>query len=90
MAGRGPEDTISTKEKHEHSNLEKQNNDPCSNIIGKEQLNHHGPESSAGSREAVREALTGGSAGQPLSSEITQSRVPTSLDGREGNTVWRR
>ena len=31
-----------------------------------------GPESRAGNREVAREALTGGSAGQPLSSEITR------------------
>jgi hypothetical protein len=42
----------------------------------------------AGSREAAREALTGGSAGQPLSSEITHFGVPTSLNEGEGNTVY--
>lgn len=35
---------------------------------------------------AVAEALTEGSTGGLLSSEITNSRVPTSWSGREGNT----
>jgi len=41
-------------------------------------LLHYGPESCAGSREIAREALTRENAGQPLSSEITLSGVPTS------------
>ena len=36
-----------------------------------------GPESCAGLREETGEALTGGSPGQPLSSEIIILRVPT-------------
>ena len=38
---------------------------------------HIDPESCAGSREAVREALTGERVGQPLNREIDASRVPT-------------
>jgi len=47
---------------------------------------HHGPESCAGDGNAAGEALTGGSAGQPLSSEIKRSGVPTGLTRREGHT----
>ena len=36
-----------------------------------------GPESCAGFREEAGEALTGGSPGQPLSSETIKLRVPT-------------
>ena len=36
-----------------------------------------GPESCAGFREEMGEALTGGSPGQPLSSEIITLSVPT-------------
>ena len=39
--------------------------------------NHLDPESCAGDREVAGEALTGAHAGQPLSSEITLSGVPT-------------
>ena len=45
----------------------------------------HGPESCAGGGNVAGEALTGGSAGQPLSSEIKRSGVPTVLTRREGN-----
>jgi hypothetical protein len=44
---------------------------------------HIGPESCAGGREAVREALTGECAGQPLSHEKVYSRVPTPSDKRK-------
>ena len=50
---------------------------------------HPGPESCAGGREASGEALTGVHAGRLLSREINQIRVPTSLDGAEGNTTVR-
>jgi len=42
---------------------------------------HPGPDN----RKAVGEALTGGSAGQPLSCEINKSSVPTLLSEAEGN-----
>lgn len=46
---------------------------------------HPGPESCADrSRKAASEALTGESAGQPLSCEIRQFRVPTRLSRAEG------
>jgi RNA-directed DNA polymerase len=46
---------------------------------------HPGPESCVDrSRKAASEALTGESAGQPLSCEIRQSRVPTRLSRAEG------
>lgn len=48
---------------------------------------HPGPESCADGREAVREALTGEPAGQPLSREIGKSGAPTLLSYAEGNTV---
>ena len=48
--------------------------------------NHPGPESCDGAREGVVEALTGESAGQPLSREIRQSGAPTLLSEAEGNT----
>jgi RNA-directed DNA polymerase len=47
---------------------------------------HHGPESCVARREARGEALTGESAGQPLSSEIEYSGAPTLLYGGEGHT----
>jgi hypothetical protein len=47
--------------------------------------NHLDPESCAGGREAAGEALTGAHAGQPLSSEITRSGVPTLYGDGEGN-----
>ncbi len=49
-----------------------------------------GPESCAGSREGAGEALTGGSSGQPLSSEIIHLCVPTSSCQGEGNTICQR
>ena len=42
--------------------------------------NRSGPESCAGIREGVSEALTGGRAGQPLSCERLISRVPTRFE----------
>ena len=49
--------------------------------------NHPDPESCGGAREGVVEALTGESAGQPLSREIKQSGAPTLLSEAEGNKV---
>src|SRR4051812_44901922 len=46
---------------------------------------HIGPESCAGGREAVREALTGERVGQPLNRENDASRVPTFFLCAEGN-----
>jgi hypothetical protein len=48
--------------------------------------NHLDPESCAASRNARGEALTGENAGQPLSSEITPTGVPTLWNGGEGHT----
>lgn len=48
--------------------------------------NHPDPESCGGVREGVIEALTGESAGQPLSREIKQSGTPTLLSEAEGHT----
>ena len=48
--------------------------------------NHPDPESCGGAREGVVEALTGESAGQPLSREIKQSGAPTLLSEAEGHT----
>lgn len=48
--------------------------------------NHSDPESCAGSRKAVREALTGESAGPVLSCEISRFGAPTPLSEAEGNT----
>jgi RNA-directed DNA polymerase len=48
--------------------------------------NHPDPESCGGVREGVIEALTGESAGQPLSREIRQSGAPTLLSEAEGHT----
>lgn len=48
--------------------------------------NHPDPESCGGAREGAAEALTGESAGQPLSREITQSGAPTLLSEAEGHT----
>ena len=45
-----------------------------------------GPESCGGAREGVGEALTGETAGQPLSREIGKSGAPTPLSYAEGNT----
>src|SRR6202035_866588 len=47
--------------------------------------NHPGPESCAGSRETVGEALTGAHAGWVLSCEIIATGVPTSFNMAEGN-----
>lgn len=44
---------------------------------------HIDPESCAGSREGVSEALTGVRTGQPLSRERTHFRVPTRLKTRK-------
>ena len=44
-----------------------------------------GPESCAGGREAVREALTGERVGQPLNRENDAFRVPTFFLCAEGN-----
>ena len=44
---------------------------------------HHGPESCVGSRKVAGEVLTGGNAGQPLSSEITLlGRRPYCMKGK--------
>ena len=48
--------------------------------------NHPDPESCGGAREGAVEALTGETAGQPLSREIRQSGAPTLLSEAEGNT----
>src|SRR6266496_827862 len=50
---------------------------------------HIGPESCAGGREAVREALTGECAGQPLSHEKADIPVPTPSLQAEGHTKGR-
>lgn len=47
--------------------------------------NHPDPESCGGAREGAVEALTGESAGQPLSREIRQSGAPTLLSEAEGH-----
>jgi transposase len=51
--------------------------------------NHIGPESCAGSREAVREALTGVRVGQPLSGVRLPVRSADALQSAEGNTTRR-
>jgi len=48
--------------------------------------NHVSPESCGGCGNTSAEALTGESAGELQSSEITEFRVPTSCTGREGHT----
>ena len=48
--------------------------------------NHIRDESCGNCSNAVAEALTEGSAGSLLSSEITSFRVPTTWSGGEGNT----
>lgn len=56
--------------------------EPYMKVIAK----HHGPESCVGGRESACEALTGGSAGQPLSSEITFPGCrPRACVSREGS-----
>ena len=52
--------------------------------------NQFGPESCASPREGAGEALTGGSSGQPLSSEINLVSVPTQFCHGEGNTFSQR
>jgi len=47
--------------------------------------NHIGPESCAGGREAVREALTGVRVGQPLSGETLLNRSAHAIQSAEGN-----
>ena len=47
---------------------------------------HSGPESCGAGREADVEALTGETAGQPLSREIGKSGAPTPLSYAEGKT----
>ena len=49
--------------------------------------NHTGPESCAGTREGVGEALTGECTGQPLSREMRKFRVPTRSKIAEGKTM---
>lgn len=49
-----------------------------------------GPESCVGSRKGADEALTGGSSGQPLSSEIITLRVPITSCQWEGYTFSQR
>jgi RNA-directed DNA polymerase len=56
---------------------------------GEDVASHSGPESCAGRREAVGEALTGESAGPVLSCEIRQSGAPTPLSEAEGHTIAR-
>jgi hypothetical protein len=51
--------------------------------------NHLGPESCARGRKVPGEALTGEHAGQPWSSEITSTGVPTLWNGGEGHTANR-
>jgi len=48
---------------------------------------HPDPESCVGHRKVAGEALTGESAGQPLSCEIIIPSVPTLSDEAEGNTL---
>ena len=52
---------------------------------GKGLASHPGPESCGATREGGAEALTGGSAGELSSREITTSMVPTPLGEAEGN-----
>lgn len=49
--------------------------------------NHIGPESCAGGREAIREALTGVRVGQPLSDETLLNRSAHAIQSAEGNMV---
>jgi len=49
--------------------------------------NHIDPESCAGGREAVREALTGARAGQPLSGERLLNPSADALQSAEGNML---
>jgi hypothetical protein len=54
---------------------------------GKDPASHPDPESCVGGRKVAGEALTGAHAGQPLSSEITLTGVPTSYGEGKGNTT---
>jgi transposase len=56
---------------------------PCDEGVA----NHIGPESCAGGREAVREALAGVRVGQPLSGETLLNRSAHALQSAEGNMV---
>ena len=47
---------------------------------------HTGPESCAGRRKAVGEAMTGEHAGRPSGFEITSTGMPTPQNGGEGHT----
>ena len=54
--------------------------------------NHSDPESCAGTREGVSEALTGERTGQPLSCERLLSRVPTRFEtwkATRTDALWR-
>jgi len=54
--------------------------------------NHSGPESCAGIREGVSEALTGERTGQPLSCERLRSRMPTRFEtwkATRTDALWR-
>ena len=57
--------------------------EPCTEGVA----SHRDPESCASRPQGVREALTGGNAGQPWSSEINPFGAPTLFGEREGNTV---
>jgi hypothetical protein len=57
---------------------------------GKDPASHPDPESCVGGREEAGEALTGAHAGQPLSSEITLTGVPTPYgEGGRQHGRWR-
>src|SRR6202040_724833 len=51
--------------------------------------NHIGPESCAGGREAVREALTGECAGQPLGHGKAEISGANAVRYAQGHTPWR-
>lgn len=51
---------------------------------------HPGPESCGVAREGGAEALTGGSAGEPLSREIPTATVPTPVGEAEGKYLGAR
>ena len=57
-------------------------------LYGEGVANHTGPESCAGGRETVREALTGVRAGQALSG-VNSVRDADALEVAEGNTAVR-
>lgn len=52
----------------------------------KDPASHLGPESCEAARKGCREVLTGESAGEPLSREITHPELPTLLSEAEGHT----